>query len=50
MLEAVLLKLEAKLTPGWVLIWVSFDPTQEIGPKVEDGCTFVSECSFATLQ
>ena len=23
-----------KLTPGWALIWVNFDPIQEIGPKV----------------
>ena len=37
-LEAVLPKLHgcyAKLTPGWVLIRVNFDPIQEIGPKVE---------------
>ena len=40
MLEAVLLKLHAKLTPGWALIQVNFDPIQEIGPKV--GRSFVS--------
>ena len=37
MLEAVLLKLHAKLAPGLVLIRVNFDPIQEIGPKVEVG-------------
>ena len=41
-LEAVLLKLHAKLTPGWALIQVNFDPMQEIGPKVGDGRSFVS--------
>ena len=30
----------AKLFPGWVLIWVNFDITQETGPKVGDGCSF----------
>ena len=39
-LEAVLLKLHAKLAPGWVLIQVNFDPIQEIGPKVEGGPFF----------
>ena len=27
-------KLHAKLTPGWVLIQVNFDPIQEKGPEV----------------
>ena len=31
--EAVLLKLHVKLTQGWALIWVNFDPMQEIGVK-----------------
>ena len=31
--EAMLLKLHAKLAPGWALIRVNFDPIQEIGPK-----------------
>ena len=26
-----------KLTPGWVLIQVNFDPIQDIGPKVGVG-------------
>ena len=34
MLEAVLLKLHAKLAAGWALIRVNFDPMQENGPKV----------------
>ena len=38
--EAVLLKLHAKLTPEWVLIRVNFDPTQEIEPKVGGGRSF----------
>ena len=50
MLEAVLLKLHAKLTPGWALIQVNFDPMQEIGPKVGDGRFFVSGPFFARLQ
>ena len=33
-LEAVLLKLHA---PGWGLIWVNFDPIQEVGPKEHVG-------------
>ena len=41
-LEAVLLKLHAKLAPGWALIRVNFDPIQEIGPKVGGGHSFVS--------
>ena len=40
-LEVALLKLHAKLTPGWALIQVNFDPMQENGPKVESGCYFV---------
>ena len=47
LLEAVLLKLHMKLAPGWVLIWVKFDPTQKIRPKVGDGRSFVSGHSFA---
>ena len=48
MLEAVLLKLHAKLAPGWALIQVNFDPIQEIGPKVGGGHSFVSEPSFVS--
>ena len=40
-LEAVLLKLHAKLAPGWVLICVNIDPVQEIGPKVGGGRSFM---------
>ena len=43
MLEAVLLKLHAKLAPGWVLIRVNFDPIQEIGPKVGGAWTLFRE-------
>ena len=46
---AVLLKL-TRLTPGWVLIRVNFDPIQEIGPKVEGGHSFKGGHSFTTLQ
>ena len=28
-----------KLAPGWALIWVNFDPIQEIGWKVGGGCS-----------
>ena len=49
-LEAVLLKLHVKLSLGWVLIQVNFDPIQEIGPKVGGGRSFVSGLSFARLQ
>ena len=49
-LEAVLLKLHAKLTPGWVLIHVNFDPIQEIGPKVGGGSYFVSGPFFTRLR
>ena len=49
-LEAVLLKLHAKLAPGWALIQVNFDPIQEIGPKVGGGHSFVSGPLFARLQ
>ena len=38
-LEAVVLKLYAKLALGWGLIQVNFE---EIGPKVGGGCSFVS--------
>ena len=41
-LEAVLLKFHAKLSSGWALIQVNFDPIQEIGPKVGSGRSFVS--------
>ena len=50
MLEAVLLKLHAQLTPEWALIRVNFDPTQEIGPKLGGGHSFMSGCSFTRLQ
>ena len=49
-LEAVLLKLHAKLAPGWALISVNFDPIQEIGPKVGGGRSFVSGPFFARLR
>ena len=49
MLEAVLLNLQAKLAPGWVLIRVNLDSIQEIGPKVGGGLSFVSGCSFTKL-
>ena len=29
------------LTPGWVFIWVIFDPKQKIGPKVGGGRSFL---------
>ena len=45
-LEAVFLKLHAKLTPGWALIRVNFDLIQEIGPKVGGGRSFVSGTFF----
>ena len=38
-LEAVLLKLHAKLAPGWVLIQVNIDPIWEVEPKVGGGCS-----------
>ena len=38
----MLLKLHVKLSPGWALIQVNFDPIQEIGPKVGGGHSFVS--------
>ena len=37
MLEAVLLKLHTKLSPGWALIRVNFDTIQKIGLKVRGG-------------
>ena len=45
-LEAVLLQLRTKITPGWPLIQVNFDHVQEIGPKVGGGCSFVSRPLF----
>ena len=36
-----------KLTSGWALIQVNFDPIQEIGPKVGGGCSFEGGPSFA---
>ena len=50
MLEVVLLKLHAKLAPGWALIRVKFDPMQEIGPKVGGGRSIVSGPFIARLQ
>ena len=47
MLEVVLLKLHAKLAPGWALIQVNFDPIQEIGPKVRGGRSFMIGSFFA---
>ena len=49
MLEAVLLKLHAKLVPGWALVQVNFDRIQEIGPKVRGRRSFVSGPFFARL-
>ena len=46
----MLLKLNAKLAPGWALIQVNFDPIQEIGPKVGGGRSFVSGPFFARLR
>ena len=48
--EAVLLKLHAKLAPGYALIQVNFDSIQEIGPKVGGGCSFMSGPFFARLR
>ena len=50
MLEAVLLKLHAKLALGWLLIQLNFDPIQEIGPKVGGGHSFVSRPFFVRLR
>ena len=49
-LEAVLLKLYAKLSPGWALIRVNFDTIQKIGLKVRGGSSFVSGRSFMRLR
>ena len=51
-LKAVVLKLHAKLAPGWALIRVNFDLDliQEIGPKVGDGRSFVSGLFFTRLR
>ena len=43
-------KLHAKLTPGWVLIRVNFDPIQEIGQKVGGGRSSVSGPFFVRLR
>ena len=32
------------LTPGWALIWVNFDPIQEMRPKIEGGHSFARQC------
>ena len=48
--EAVLLKLHTKLSPGWALTRINFDPIQEIGQKVGGGHSFVSGPFFARLQ
>ena len=40
--HSMFLKLHTKVAPGWKLIWVNFDPMEEIGPKVGGGCTFMS--------
>ena len=45
----MLLKLHAKLAPGWALIQINFDPMQEIGPKVGGGCSFVNGPFFVRL-
>ena len=56
MLDAVLLKVNGytinyvKLTTWWVLIWVKFDPIQEIGAKVGGGRSFEGGYSFTGLQ
>ena len=39
----MLLKLNAKLAPGWALIQVNFDCTQEIWPKVGGGWVLILE-------
>ena len=49
MLEAVLLKLNTKLAPGWALIQINFDPIQEIESNVGGGCSFVNGPFFTTL-
>ena len=56
-LEAVHLKLHecawcnyAKLAPRWALIWVNFDPIQEIEPKVGSGHSFEGGQSFVRLR
>lgn len=52
MLEVMFLKLNTKLTPGWTLIQVNFDPIAipEIGPKGGGVCSFVSGHSSARLR
>ena len=49
-LEVVLLKLHAKLGPGWALTQVNIDLIQEIGPKVGGRHSFVSGAFFARLR
>ena len=46
----MLLKLHAKLAPGWALIQVNFDPIQELGPKVGGGHSFMSGPFFTRLR
>ena len=46
----MLLKLHAKLAPGWALVRVNFEAVQEIGRKVGGGCSFVSGPFFARLR
>ena len=38
-----------KLTPGWALIWVNFEPMWEIQPKVGGERSFMSGCSLPSL-
>ena len=49
MLEAVLLKLLVKLTPGWALIRVNFDPLQENGLQSEIQECEMKECYICCL-
>ena len=49
-LEAVLLKLHAKLAPGWALMPVNFDSIQEIGPNIRGGSKVRGGCSYGRLQ
>ena len=49
MLETMLLKLHAKLAPGWELIQVNLDPIQETGSKVGGGRSFMIGHSFVRL-
>ena len=47
-LQAVLLKCNTKLAPRWRLIWVNFDPIQEIAPKVGGWRSFMRQCYHVT--